>query len=144
MSDFPQKLNRKDLCIRMIQNVPEPEYKRILAGGDIGIALMISPHPSLAPLDFLSAGMIVVTNSFETKTEKSFANLSQNLIVAEPSLYGVVQGISRALTMIDDEAKRREGSKLDWPTSWNDERCYGKPLFDKIKKWFNHNSIYPF
>ncbi len=136
--------NRRDLCIRMIQNVPEPEYKRILAGSDIGLSLMISPHPSLAPLDFLSAGMIVVTNSFETKTEKSFANLSQNLIVAEPGLYGVVQGISRALNMIDDVKKRREGSLLDWPTSWNDDRCYGKPLFDKIKTWFNHDSIYPF
>ena len=81
----------------MIKNIPEPEYKKLLLGGDIGLSLMISPHPSLEPLDFLATGMIVVTNSFETKTEKSLRNLSQNLIVAQPSLNGIVKGISQAL-----------------------------------------------
>ncbi len=34
--------NRKDLCIKMVKNVPEPENKRILADADIGLSLMIS------------------------------------------------------------------------------------------------------
>ena len=57
---------------------------------DIGLALMISPHPSLAPLDFAAAGMVVVTNSFETKNQKSFDQISHNFVVTEPSLYDIV------------------------------------------------------
>ena len=141
--------NRKDLCIRMIKNVPEPEYKRLLADADLGLSLMISPHPSLAPFDFVAAGMIVVTNSFETKTQDSFRNISQNIIAAEPSLNGVIKGIEKALDMLENvELKKKEEeegvSKLNWPTRWDDERCYGKPLFEKIKLWFNHDSIFPF
>ena len=46
--------------------------------------------------------------------------------------------------MIDNIEQRKRRSKLDWPTGWDDDRCYGKSLIDKIKKWLNDDSIYPF
>jgi len=132
-------------CIKMIQNVPEPEYKKMLLNADIGLALMISPHSSLAPLDFAAAGMVVVTNSFETKTQESFDEISPNFVVAEPSLNGIVDGISRAISMSDKNRNSKDkNSNFNWPTSWEDERCYGKPLFDKVKLWFGHDSAFPF
>ena len=134
-----------DSCIKMIQNVPEPEYKKILMNADIGLALMISPHPSLAPLDFAAAGMIVVTNSFETKNQKSFDEISPNFVVTKPSLFDIVDGISMAISMSDENRNsKKQKSNFDWPTSWVDERCYGKPLFDKVKLWFGHKSAFPF
>ncbi len=77
-------------CIEMIQNVAEPEYKKMLMNADLGLALMISPHPSLAPFDFAAAGMVVVTNSFETKNQESFVEISPNFVVTESSLYEIV------------------------------------------------------
>ena len=135
----------KNACIKMIQNVPEPEYKKLLMNADIGLALMISPHPSLAPFDFAAAGMIVVTNAYETKSQKSFSDISPNFVVAQPSLNGIVNGISKAVSMSDEQRNSR-GEKLNfnWPTKWEDDRCYGTPLFDKVKIWFNYNSTFPF
>jgi hypothetical protein len=51
--------------------------------------------------DHAAAGMIVVTNSYETKTQKSFDEIGPNFVVAEPSLRGIVNGISRAISMSD-------------------------------------------
>ncbi len=134
-----------DSCIKMIQNVPEPEYKKMLLNADLGLALMISPHSSLAPLDFAAAGMVVVTNSFETKTQESFDKISPNFVVAEPSLNGIVDGISRAISISDRNRNSKDkNSNFNWPNSWEDERCYGKPLFDKVKLWFGHDSAFPF
>ena len=134
----------KAACIRLIKNIPEPSYKRLLAGADIGFSLMISPHPSLPPFDFAAAGMVVVTNSFETKTQETLGKVSSNLIAAEPTLIGIVNGIAEAVLRIDNVEQREKGSKLNWPTSWDDERCYGQKLFSKVKTWFSEKSIYPF
>jgi hypothetical protein len=146
-SEFVCNLGKKGkkACIEMIQNVPEPEYKKLLMNADIGLALMISPHPSLAPFDFAAAGMIVVTNSYETKKQKSFDEISPNFVVAKPSLNGIINGISRAISMSEKKRNLREKNpNFNWPTSWEDERCYGKPLFDKVKLWFDYNSTFPF
>jgi len=130
--------NRKDLCIRMIQNVPEREYKRILTDGHIGLSLTLSPNPSFSVFDFAAAGMIVVTNSFETRTQETFDKISKNFIVVKPSLNGIVEGISKAILNINNKKKLNQDLKLNLPTSWNDERCYGSALFDKVKLWFQN------
>ena len=77
--------DRKDLCIQMIQNVPENEYKQILADSDIGLSLTFTPNPSFSTFDFAAAGMIVVTNSFETRTQETFDQISKNFIVVNPT-----------------------------------------------------------
>ena len=59
------------------KNIPEPEYESLVRIGDIGVSLMTSPHPSLAASDFAAAGLITVTNSFETKTKKSYLSISK-------------------------------------------------------------------
>ena len=132
-------------CIKMIQSVPEREYKRILEGGDIGLSLTLSPNPSFSAFDFAAAGMIVVTNSFETRTQETFDELGEHFIVAKPSLVGIINGISRALLKIENMRKQKNwDSKLNLPTNWSDERCYGKALFNKVKLWFKDHTIFPF
>ncbi|MGV6839759.1 MAG: rhamnosyltransferase WsaF family glycosyltransferase, partial [Planktomarina sp.] len=47
--------------------LPWSSYPKYLRNGDIGLALMCSPHPSHLPLEMAAAGMQVVTNSFASK-----------------------------------------------------------------------------
>jgi hypothetical protein len=139
--------DNENVCIRMIKNVPEQEYKQILTTGDIGLSLTMTPNPSFSVFDFAAAGMIVVTNSFETsRTQAHFDEISSgNFIVVKSSLNGVVNGIVRSLKHVDNMEKRQRGAKLNLPTSWNDnERCYGRALFDKVKVWLSNYSIQPF
>ncbi len=42
-------------------------YPAYLAGVDIGLSLMLSPHPSHPPIEMAAAGARVVTNTFATK-----------------------------------------------------------------------------
>jgi hypothetical protein len=139
-----------DVCIRMIQNVPEQDYKQILSTGDIGLSLTMTPNPSLSVFHFAAAGMIVVTNSFETsRTQEHFDEISSgNFIVVKPSLIGVVSGVSQAVqTIADNDINNttKKNIKLNLPTSWSDdERCYGRALFDKVKVWLKDYSIQPF
>jgi hypothetical protein len=115
----------------MIQNVPENEYKQILVNSDIGLSLTFTPNPSFSAFDFASAGMIVITNSFETRTQETFDQISKNFIVVKPSLNEIVNGISKALLKIDNVKERLRESKLNLPSSWSDEKCYGKLLFEE-------------
>ena len=48
----------------------------MLRGHDLGLALMLTPHPSLVPLEMASAGMATVTNSFENKTPAALEAIS--------------------------------------------------------------------
>jgi hypothetical protein len=123
-----------DACIYLIRNIPEPQYKELLSGADIGISLMISPHPSLPPFDFARAGIVTVTNAFATKTQAEFDNVSKNIIAVHPSLNGLVNGIKEAMLRIDDLKSRERNAVLNWPTSWSDDECYGKKLFKKVKR----------
>ena len=47
--------------------IPWDDYPEFLAGVDIGVSLMLSPHPSHPPIEMAAAGARVVTNRFLTK-----------------------------------------------------------------------------
>ena len=65
-----------------------------------------------------------------------FDQISKNFIVVKPSLNEIVNGISKALLKIDNVKERLRDSKLNLPSSWSDEKCYGKLLFNKVRVWF--------
>lgn len=44
------------------------DYADILNRAAIGVSLMLSPHPSYPPLEMASAGMVTITNDYESKT----------------------------------------------------------------------------
>jgi len=63
--------------------------------------LMHTPHPGLPPIEMASAGILVVTNTFENKTSERPRSISRNLTVAEVERY----------------ERRIAGSQVDWPTT---------------------------
>ena len=62
---------------------------RCSAAHDVGLSLMFTPHPSLVPIEMASAGLLTVTNTFDTKTARAdLTAISRNLIAGRPEHRG--------------------------------------------------------
>ncbi|GIK78852.1 MAG: hypothetical protein BroJett022_25420 [Actinomycetes bacterium] len=96
----------------------QARYGEILGGYDVGLSLMLTPHPSLVPIEMASAGLLTVTNTFATKTAERLAAISANLIAAEPSIEGVAAGLAAAVARVDDHEGRVRGAAVDWSSDW--------------------------
>jgi hypothetical protein len=105
-------------------------YGEMLAGHDVGLALMFTPHPSLVPLEMASAGLLTVTNTYDTKTAADLEALSGNLIAAEPTIEGVVGGLATAAERAGDGGARVAGATVAWSTDWEDS--FSDPLIAEI------------
>jgi hypothetical protein len=77
-------------------HLPVHLYQDLLSHQDIGLSLMLSPHPSYPPLDFAASGILTVTNSFENKRQGAIPfleildptaeSLGRGLIIAESNI----------------------------------------------------------
>jgi len=95
------------------------EYLDFLTGIDIGMSLMATPHPSYPPLDLASAGAVVITNKYENKV--SLDQYSKNIICCEPTEDNLLQGIKKALQLInmpEQIASNLAGSSIS--STWQD------------------------
>jgi hypothetical protein len=67
-----------------------------------------------------SAGMLVVTSTFENKTAESLRAISENLIPVEPTVDGITAGLFEAVAAVDEvEHRARQASELRWSRSWD-------------------------
>jgi hypothetical protein len=94
-------------------------YAEVLTAHDAGLALMSTPHPSLVPLEMASAGMLTVTNSWETKTAAAMAALSPNLIAVPPGIDGIPAGLAEAVAGVNDYERRIAGAEVEWSRDWD-------------------------
>ena len=78
------------LKITSVGKLPFEDYMSFLGTVDIGIALMLSPHPSHLPLEMAAAGVDVVTNHFENK---NLSELSEMITSCEPTSVGVAEAL---------------------------------------------------
>lgn len=106
--------------LKIIPRVSLDEYKKILPNYDIGLSLMLTPHPNLLTLDMAAAGMIVVTNSYENKNQETLSKISSNIIAAEPTISGIEQALLDASKLVDNHKFRMNGAKVNWPSRWED------------------------
>jgi hypothetical protein len=81
---------------------------------------MMTPHPSLVPLEMAAAGMLVVTNTFANKTADRLRAISANLIGVEPTVEAICEGLAEAMRRADDIEGRLAGARVAWPTDWKD------------------------
>jgi hypothetical protein len=88
----PIKL-QKGVYLTSIGKIPFEEYAELLKTIDVGLSLMLSPHPSYPPLEIASVGSLCVTNSYENKDLSSW---HPNIISCQPSADGVVSGLQAA------------------------------------------------
>ena len=105
--------------LRMVPKTSLQDYAAMLPGFDVGLSLMLTPHPSLVPLEMAAAGMPTVTNTFANKTAEALSAISPNLIGVKPTLDGIVAGLRTAIARVDDVEARLAGARaMTWPTDW--------------------------
>jgi hypothetical protein len=117
--------------LRLIARQSQDEYAKVLRSCSAGLSLMLTPHPSLPPLEMASAGMLTVTNSFETKTAEKLGALSPNLIAAAPTIDGVTDGLRRAVAGVGDYEARIRGADVAWARNWED--ALPDPLLERLE-----------
>jgi len=79
--------------MRSLGKISWEEYPAFLGSVDIGLSLMLSPHPSHPPLEMAAAGARVITNEFGTK---SLGDLSRSICSVAPTAESVAEGLSGA------------------------------------------------
>ncbi len=73
--------------------LPWSEYPAYLAQSDLGLSLMMSPHPSHPPIEMAAAGMRVVTNRFG---EKDLSTLAPHILSAQLTAPSIASALKAA------------------------------------------------
>lgn len=93
-------------------------YAEQVRGADIMLSLMLSPHPSYPPLEMAACGGVAVTTVFGSKTATRLAELSPNVIGANPEIGDMLAALARARGLSDDRGRRQLTSPLHLPGTW--------------------------
>jgi SAM-dependent methyltransferase/glycosyltransferase involved in cell wall biosynthesis len=86
-------------------------YQALVASMDAGLVLMDTPHPSYPPLDLAAAGAAVLTNTHPGKD--SLHHYSANILMAPPTLDGLLEGMRRLETLALDDKARADNRAAD-------------------------------
>lgn len=87
------------------------EYKKWITTADLGLSLMLSPHPSMVPIDLSLSGAIVVTNTYKNKDERILQNICENILAGKPEIDSLLQKIKQAVSLVDQHEKRYNNAK---------------------------------
>jgi hypothetical protein len=118
-------------ALQLVPRRDQAGYAELLREHDVGLALMYTPHPSLPPIEMAAAGMLTVTNTFETKTADALAAISPNLVAVEPTLESVVAGLRNAVAAVDDAERRVRGGAVRWSRDWGES--FDDQLMDRVE-----------
>lgn len=121
--------------LKLLPKVSLEEYYNMLPDYDIGLSLMLTPHPSLVPLDMAASGIVTVTNSFDIKTKEKLQPISTNLVVVPPTIDSIRDGLIEAATKVNDIDARMKGTKLNWPRSWDE--AFNDEFMKKLLCWID-------
>lgn len=106
--------------MKQMQRMNLREYQEVISTFDIGFCLMASSHPSLLPFDLSGSGAVVVTNSFGVKDQSYFDIVTQGVIVCEPDMPALVEGLRRAVAAADDlDTRYANAEAMTFPRSWD-------------------------
>ena len=127
---------RTDLI--MLPKVSLQDFVKVLPTYDLGLTLMLSPHPSLMPMDMAAAGLVTVTNTFASKTGERMSAISSNIIAVAPTLDGLTQGLATAAGEVNNFEKRVAGTKLNWSTSWAE--TFSPQVMSRLREYLDHSA----
>jgi hypothetical protein len=115
------------------------EYTNLLPHYDLGLSLMLTPHPSLVPLDMAAAGLVTVTNTYANKTAEKLRRISKNIVAVPATINGIKEGLVRALGEVENFEDRVAGAQIDWKTRWSD--ALGEMIMCKIRRFIDEPNI---
>jgi hypothetical protein len=89
---------------------------------------MSTPHPSYPPLDLAASGGVVVTSRYGRKQDLSA--LSPNIICADPSVAGLLDGLRAGVAVVTDAQQRARNAAAgtiarDWEMAF-------APVLDRL------------
>jgi glycosyltransferase involved in cell wall biosynthesis len=99
----------RGIVMRSAGKLSMGDYAQALRESDVGLSLMLSPHPSYPPFEMAASGMSVVTNDFSTK-QMSF---SENFIATVPAPEAIAEGLKEAWARAADGPARIRGARFD-------------------------------
>ncbi len=104
--------------LKLTQKMSEAEYISVMSELDIGISLMYAPHPSVVPFEFATTGALVVTNTFDNRSEAELETICGNIVPCDISIQSVVDAIERAMAVVNSfdrrERQRLRPANVEW------------------------------
>lgn len=111
-------------CGVAVQNLGKlslDEYYKFAKTIDLGVSLMMAPHPSYPPLELASLGAAIVTTTYSNKQDLSV--YSKNIIVTDSSTDNLVKAVGYAAKVpYSDRIENAKNSNIpsDWQLSLQD------------------------
>ncbi len=99
--------------LRSLGKIPWSDYPQFLSTVDVGLSLMLSPHPSYPPLEMAAAGARVVTNKF---ADKDLGMLTPSIHSVESTRAGCCRANSRMIAHVSsvDPSSDTSSDQLRW------------------------------
>jgi hypothetical protein len=119
--------------LAMLPRVTLGEYQSLLPRYDAGLSLMLTPHPSLVPLEMAAAGLVTVTNTYANKTAAALHALSSNLVAVAPTVEAITAGIHAAVRRTPDRDARVAGADVRWSRDWR--TSFDDALLRRLGDW---------
>ena len=124
-----------DVCIKGLPFISPEAYASSLHMYDLGLSLMMSPHPSMLPIDLALAGVPVVTNTYKNKTKESLQNISKNIYSAELSVDTLTEELKNALEHVNNFDERYQNAiDSNYPNNWNNTFDKADNIVEFIKE----------
>ena len=108
-----------DVYIEELPYVSVDDYKKNLYSYDLCLSLMMSPHPSMVPIDMALSGVPVVTNIYKNKTKKSLKEISKNIYstkLNEDDLYNEIKDVLKCTNNLKE---RYNNANSYYPNNWD-------------------------
>ncbi|MBR0655599.1 rhamnosyltransferase WsaF family glycosyltransferase [Plastoroseomonas arctica] len=107
--------------VTVVEGLTWDRYVAMMRRMDLGLSLMLTPHPSYPPLDLVACGAVAVTNRFGAK--QALDAYSENLICTEPSVAALVEGLRAGVALARDAERRaanhaRQGLQRSWTSAF--------------------------
>ncbi|CRI59807.1 hypothetical protein CCOS191_5271 [Pseudomonas sp. CCOS 191] len=119
--------------MKLSGTLPQSDYGVALGEFDIGLSLMLAPHPSILPFEMASAGQVVVTNTYESRTSEVLRGITPNIEPCEADPASIADALSIAVSRVDDSEGRIRGASFDWVRDW--DHSFNDEVMEKISKF---------
>jgi hypothetical protein len=105
--------------LKLLQKLPEDEYRQLMSEMDIGLSLMYAPHPSVVPFEFATTGAIVVTNTYENRSAEQLRQICGNIVPCELSVESLADALITALERVEQFDQRESHIYRPPASSWD-------------------------
>ena len=123
-----------DVTMRALPYMNVDDYRNKLSEMDLGLSLMLSPHPSMVPIDLALSGVVVVTNTYANKTEEVLQHISENILAANPDVNDILAKLEEGVTLSANlQTRYKNAEKATYCSQ------YDKMFTDEHLQWIKKN-----